>query len=390
MAALQETDSDVRELFALDPFRTHLSPGAYGAVPWPVLSAQRSWRQRAEADPHRFHRYVLPAAVTAGREAAADWLGVAHDSLALVTNVTEAASTLLASLDLGPGDEIVLSDHGYGAVRLAVEVWCERAGAVLREAVLPLDADDDTVVDAFTSQLSERTRLVVVDLITSPTARILPVAAVASGVRAAPQCRADAMVLVDSAHSPGHLPVDIAALGVDAWMGNLHKWAFSARGTAVLWLAPQWRDSVRPLVLGWQATDGFPHCFDARGTADLSAWMVIPDALALWKGLGGWEMAARNAELAAWGQRHVADAIGVSLEGLPATPAPAMRLIPLPPDIADTYESAERLYGQLSTDAVEVGVIAWGGRGWLRPGSQVFTTEADHERLADVLVSRLG
>jgi isopenicillin-N epimerase len=255
---------------------------------------------------------------------------------------------------------------------------------------VPLDADDETVVGAFTSQLTERTRLVVVDLITSPTARILPVAAVTAGVRAAPQCRSDAMVLVDSAHSPGHLPVDIAALGADAWMGNLHKWAFGARGTAVLWLAPQWRESVRPLVLGWQATDGFPHCFDARGTADLSAWMVIPDALALWKGLGGWAMAARNAELAAWGQRHVADAIGVSLDGLPATPAPAMRLIPLPPDIADTNDSAESLYGQLSTDAVEVGVIAWGGRGWLRPGSQVFTTEADHERLADVVASRLS
>ncbi len=384
VTALVRVDDDVRDLFALDPTRTHLSPGAYGAVPRPVLETQRLWRRRAEADPHRFHQYELPQAVRTGRQAAADWLGVPRDSLALVTNVTEAVSTLLGSLDLGAGDEILLSDHGYGAIRVAAEAWCARAGAVLREARVALDADDAAVVAAYSEQLSERTRLVVVDQITSPTARSMPVAAVVAAAR-----RTDAMVVVDAAHGPGHLPVDVEALGADAWVGNLHKWAFAARGTAVLWLAPEWRGQVWPLVLGWSATARFPDCFDARGTADLSAWMAVPEALTLWEALGGWSMTQRNRELAAWGQQHVAAAIGVSLTGLPHDPAPAMRLVPLPAGVGGTEADAEALYERISQDGIEVGVICWGGRGWLRPGSQVFTTEDDHNRLATALLRHL-
>ena len=385
MTALLQAATDVQDLFALDPTRTHLSPGAYGAVPRLVLEAQRSWRRKAESDPHRFHRYELPEAVACGRRAAADWLGVPRDSLALLTNVTEGVSTLMASLDLSFGDEIVLSNHGYGAVRSAVDAWCARVGVVLREAAVALDADDEVVVATYAEQLSDRTRLVVVDQITSPTARSMPVAAVVAAAR-----RTDAMVLVDGAHAPGHVHVDVEGLEADAWVGNLHKWAFAARGTAMMWLAPQWRDQVWPLVLGWAATDAYPECFDVRGTADLSAWMTVPEARALWESLGGWSMVERNAALAEWGQRHVAGAIGVPLDGLPARPAPTMRLVPLPVGVGRTEPEAERLYERLSRDGVEVGVIAWGGRGWLRAGSQVFTTEDDHVRLARALRTHLS
>lgn len=384
MTTLVRDATGVQDLFALDPSRAHLSPGAYGAVPRPVLQAQRSWRRKAESDPHRFHRYEMPAAVACGRRAAADWLGVPRESLALLTNVTEGVSTLLGSLDLKYGDEVVLSDHGYGAVRFAVDAWCKRVGVVLREAVVSLDANDEAVVAAYAEQLSDRTRLVVVDQITAPTARLMPVAAVVAAAR-----RTDAMVLVDGAHAPGHLAVEVEALRADAWVANLHKWAFAARGTAAMWLAPQWRDQVWPLVLGWAATDAYPECFDSRGTADLSAWMTVPEARALWETLGGWSMVERNAALAGWGQRHVADAIGVSLDGLPARPAPAMRLVPLPAGVGHTDLGAELLYERLSGDGVEVGVIAWGGRGWLRVGSQVFTTEEDHVRLARTLCRHL-
>ena len=385
MNALLSEPCDVHDLFALDPSRTHLSPGAYGTVPRPVLAAQQFWRERAEADPHRFHRHELPRAVMTGRHAAADWLGVPRNSLALVTNATEAFSTLLAGLRLRAGDEIVLSDHGYGAVRLAVDAWSDRTGVVAREAVIPLDADDDQVVEAYRAVLTERTRLVVVDQITSPTARIMPVSAVVDAVR-----RTSAVVLVDAAHGPGHVQTDVEALGADAWVGNLHKWAFAGRGTAAFWIAAHLRDQVRPLVLGWAAADRFPECFDARGTADLSAWMALPEALSLWQSLGGWSMTARNSRMAGWGQRLVADVIGVSLEGMPVTPAPAMRLVPLPDGVAADDASAAQLYELLSSGAVEVSVIAWGGRGWLRPGTQVFTTEDDHANLATALLPHLA
>ena len=321
------------DLFALDPDRTHLNLGAFGAVPRPVLAAKRRWAERAEANPHRFHRHEAPQAVAAARRAAAAWLGVDDDSLALVSNVTEGVSTVLASLDLRAGDEVVLSNHGYGSIRLAAAWWQAHRDVVVREVSIPLDAADADIVEAFASAVGPRTRLVVVDQITSPTACCFPVADIAAAVRATGH---DATVLVDGAHAPGTLPTDVAGLGADIWVGNFHKWMFAPRGTAGLWVAPHLRDRVRPLVLGWASGAPFPECFDLRGTQDLSGWMALPDALALWEELGGWDLVARCSELVSAGQRVLAESLraaghDVDLSVLPKRPAPTMRLLPLPP-----------------------------------------------------------
>ena len=287
------------DLFALDPDRTHLNLGAFGAVPRPVLAAKQRWAERAEANPHRFHRHEAPQAVAAARRAAAAWLGVDDDSLALVSNVTEGVSTVLASLDLRAGDEVVLSNHGYGSIRLAAAWWQARRDVVVREVSIPLDAAGADIVEAFASAVGPRTRLVVVDQITSPTACCFPVADIAAAVRATGH---DATVLVDGAHAPGTLPTDVAGLGADIWVGNFHKWMFAPRGTAGLWVAPHLRDRVRPLVLGWASGAPFPECFDVRGTQDLSGWMALPDALALWEELGGWDLVSHCSELVSAGQ----------------------------------------------------------------------------------------
>ncbi len=375
------------DVFALDPSRTHLNLGAFGAVPRPVLDARRRWLERAEADPHRFHRVVGPRAVAAARLAAADWLGVDDDALALVSNVTEGVSTVLASLDLAAGDEIVVSDHGYGAVRLAIGSWAVHRDVAVREVAVPLAATDEEVVQAFAGAVGPRTRLVIVDQITSPTARVFPAREVASAVRATGH---DVSVLVDGAHAPGTLCTDIAGLGADFWVGNFHKWLFAPRGTAGLWLAPHQRDRVRPLVLGWASQAGFPDCFDARGTQDLTGWMALPDALELWQRLGGWELVAYCRRVVTEGHRVLADAVrsaglDVDLSVLPDRPAPTMRLLPLPRGVATDQASADALCDRLSARGVEVAVVAWGGAGWLRPGAQAMTEVDDFRHLARVL-----
>ena len=375
------------DLFALDPARTHLNLGAFGAVPRPVLEARRRWLERAESDPHQFHRVVAPRAIAAARRSAADWLGVDHDALALVSNVTEGVSTVLASLGLGAGDEVVVSSHGYGAVRLALGSWSLHREVVVREATVPLAASDDEVVQAFVGAVGPRTRLVIVDQITSSTARVFPVAEVAAAVRAAGR---DVTVLVDGAHVPGTLPTDIAALGADVWVGNFHKWLFAPRGTAGLWLAPQLRDRVRPLVLGWAADAGYPDSFDARGTQDLTGWMALPDALGVWDDLGGWEMVAHCSRVVSEGQLLLADAVrdagfDVDLSVLPDRPAPTMRLLPLPPGVAVDLAAADRLGERLSARGVEVAVVAWDGAGWLRPCAQVVTELDDFRTLGRLL-----
>src|SRR5205814_9489012 len=170
----------------------------------------------------------------------------------LVGNTTSGVSLVLHSLDLGPGDEIVLTDHGYGAVRLAVESACAHSGAASRTVPLPLCPTDDEVVDGIRAAVTGRTRLVVVDQITSPTARLFPVAQVVAALRGA-----GIPVLVDAAHVPGHLPVRVDALGADFWVGNLHKWGYAPRGTALLSVAAPWRPRIRPLVVSWECESGY-------------------------------------------------------------------------------------------------------------------------------------
>jgi isopenicillin-N epimerase len=217
----------IADLFELDPHLIHLNHGAFGAVARSVRDAQDRARAAVERAPMRAFRDELPAGVGAAREAAAAFVGVPADAAALVRNVSEGVGVVLSSLGIGPGDEVVVSTHGYPTATYAVQ----SRGASVRTGAFGLDADPGHVVAALAAAVTDRTRLVIVDHITSPTALVLPVAEVAAAVAPVP-------VLVDAAHVPGALPgVEVEALGVDFWVGNLHKWAHApaarrARGAA--------------------------------------------------------------------------------------------------------------------------------------------------------------
>ncbi len=255
------------EAFGLDPDVLHLNHGAFGVAPAAVRQAAAAWRERAERNPHRFNRVEAGGLVAAARERAAAFLGVEASRAAWVRNVSEGVSAVLGSLELRPGDELVTSTHGYGAVRKALGRHAARAGARVVEAAFPVGAADDVIVSAYAAACSARTRLVVADRITSPTATVVPVAAVAAAAAAA-----GAPVLVDAAHAPGQLPDDIAALGADHWVGNLHKWAYAPRGSAILWSRPG--ADVTPTVLSWQLDDGYAESFDYPGTWDYAGWLA--------------------------------------------------------------------------------------------------------------------
>jgi isopenicillin-N epimerase len=287
-------------------------------------------------------------------------------------------SAVLGSLDLRPGEELVISTHSYGAVRKALSHHAARVGARIVEAAYPVGAGDDVIVSAYAAACSRRTRLVVIDRITSPTATVVPVAAVAAAVAGA-----GTSVLVDAAHAPGQLRDDIAALGADHWIGNLHKWAYAPRGSAILWSRPG--ADVTPVVLSWQLEDGYAASFDYPGTWDYAGWLAAPDGLAYWAELGGWDAVARLADLVTVGQKQVADSLGVPLDQLPAVPAPTMRLVPLPDGALTSPDQVGPFYEALSRRRVEVAPIYFDGTGYLRIAAAPYNTPDDYDRLADAV-----
>jgi isopenicillin-N epimerase len=374
-----EPIAGARLLFSLDPTATHLNHGSFGAVPIPVQRAQQRLRDEVDANPMRFFTLGLEQRIAHVRRHLAAFLGADPETSALVDNATTGTSMVLASLDLQPGDEIVTSDHGYGSTAVAIADVCRRTGAVQRVAELPLTPDDDAVVSAFRAACSGRTRLVVIDAITSATARRLPVArvvAAAHGIGAA--------ALVDAAHVPGAIDADVQAVGADFWVGNFHKWAFAPRGTALLCVSREWAPRLRPLVLSWSLGEGFPAAVEFLGARDYTPWLAAPTGTFVLRSLGVERVREHNARLAGYGRRLVAEAVGDDRaepdNGL------AMKLVRLPGSIGGQPSGADALRRRISDDlGVEVAINAWRGRGLLRLSANVYNRPEDYQRLAQGL-----
>ncbi|MEV0328287.1 aminotransferase class V-fold PLP-dependent enzyme [Micromonospora echinospora] len=370
-----------RLLFSLDPAVSHLNHGAFGTVPLPVQRAQQRLRDEMEANPHRFFSRGLVERVAHARRHLAGFLGADPEGSALVGNTTTGVAVALQSLGLRPGDEVLTTDHCYGAVVLSVHRECARTGASSRVLPVPLGATDEEVVETVRSGLRPgRTRLLVVDQISSATARLFPVAAIVGVAR-----EQGVPVLVDAAHVPGMLPVGVESIGADFWVGNLHKWGYAPRGTALLAVRPPWRERIEPLTVSWEQESGYPARVEWQATLDYTGWLAAPAGLYTLRGLGVERVREHNAALAAYGQRVVGDALGVAPTHLPdpGGPGVAMRLVPLPPGTAATFEGAKALRDRIADRlATEVAVAAWGGRGWLRLCGQVYNSAEEYERLA--------
>jgi isopenicillin-N epimerase len=373
-----------RLLFSLDPAVSYLNHGSFGAVPIGVQRVQQRLRDEIEANPLKFHAQGLLDRIIHTRRHLAAFLGADPDGSALVPNTTAAVSLVLQSVRLESGDEVLLTDHAYGAVALATRREVRRAGATARTVALPMGATDPEIVSRIRAALRPgKTKLLIVDQITSTTATAFPVRDIAAAAR-----QHDIPVLVDAAHVPGMLPVDVSAIGADFWVGNLHKWAFAPRGTALLAVAPQWRRRIDPLVVSWEQEQGFPLSVEFQGTLDYTPWLAAPTGLFTLRTLGWDAVRAHNAALAAYGQRVVGAALGLAAADLPQPGAPdvAMRLVPLPAGLASTPPEAYALRQHISDKlAVETAVNAWGGRGLLRLSAQVYNRADEYDRFAERL-----
>ena len=373
----------VREQFPLDPAIAYLNHGTVGVAPWPVLRHAAALREAIERNPARFLRLELPQRLATARQQVAAFLGAQAGDLAFVANATAGCNAVLGSLDLAPGDEILLTDHTYGAIRNAARHVAERAGASLGTAAIPFPlADPSAVPELIAAALRPRTRLVLLDHITSDTALLLPLAQTIAVCHSA-----GVPVLVDGAHAPGQLPLELPALNADWYVGTLHKWAFALRGAAFLWARADRQRDLEPAAISWGYRQGLHSSFDWTGTADPTPYLAAPIGLEFLAGLGGVDLFRRNAELAGAAAALLRSAWG-GPQPAPPTAGLAMRLAALPGRFAATAATAAHLRDRLlQLHAIEVPVILRAGRLWLRLAAQAYNELADYERLLPAIAA---
>ena len=396
----------------LDPSVTFLNHGSFGACPTAVLAVQRDLRDRMEAEPVRFLNQDLPGLLDEARISVARFLCADPDGLAFVTNATTGVNTVLHSLRFAPGDELLTDDHEYNATINAMHAAAFRDGARVIVAPVPFRiAGPSDVVEAVLAAVTPRTRLVVVSHVTSPTGLILPIAELVAELD-----RRGIDTLVDAAHAPGMLPVDIDALGAAYWTGNGHKWLCAPKGTGMLWVREDRRAAIHPLVVSHGANEPlagrsrFRHEFDWTGTADPTAYLALPAAIE-WMAQqagsdGGWSgVMAANHALALAGRDRVAAALGVGAPALGVdAPAPdsmlgSMAALPLP-GMTDEAAGAALARALQTEDGIQVPIGPWPVRAaraegaaptsiLIRISAQRYNELADFDRLASALERRL-
>ena len=315
-------------LWALDPAVTYLNHGSFGACPTAVLELQSALRLEMEREPVDFLSVRLRERLAAARVPLAAFLGADPADVAFVSNATSGVNAVLRSLEFRPGDELLTTSHVYAACRKTLDYVAGRSGArvVIAPLPFPIGSEDD-VVAAVLGALSSRTRLALLDHVTSPTALILPLARLVSELRAR-----GVETLVDGAHAPGMVPLALDALGAAYYTGNAHKWLCAPKGAAFLHVRRDCQAALHPLTISHGYGHGFQAEFDWTGTQDPTAWLCIPAAIRYVGELlpGGWpEVMATNHALAVAARQLLCEQFGL------AAPAPesmigSMASVPLP------------------------------------------------------------
>lgn len=384
------------EHWSLEPEILYLNHGTVGVTPNAIMRVQQELRDEIERQPARFmlrelehHSRTLPAHLPRLRHAAnqvAAFFGVQDNDLVFVDNATTGVNAVLRSLSFTKDDEILISDLAYGAVSNTAEYVARQSKArvVRLEPPFP-ETSPEAMVASFEAAITSRTKIVVLDHITASTALVLPVREIAA------MCHAKGVpVLVDGAHAPGALALNIAELGVDWYVGNLHKWAFAPRSCAILWAAKERQLGLHPTVISWGLDQGFTQEFDLLGTKDPTAFLAAPAALELIGTLGEEVMRQYNHELI-WQAAHL---VAMRLDTrfvVPKAMTSCMATVPLPEVAGSSSEDAFKLqHALLYQHQIEVPILEVRGRLYTRLAAQIYNQISDYERLAEVLSGLVG
>ncbi len=374
---------EAREAFGLDPGVVFLNHGSFGAVPRPVALAAESWRQTIESRPIEVIGRRMTEELARIKACVGEYLTVDPARIGFVTNATSGVGAVLRSIPWERGDRIVLSNQGYNAVRQAAHAYGERFGCevVVADLELPIGGES-SIVERFMSAVDARTRLVIVDHVTSPTALVLPVAAIARACR-----ERGVHCLVDGAHAPGMIPLDIDSVGADWYTGNLHKWVCAPKGCAILVPAAHTVAWTHPETTSHFHGHGFAAEFDWQGTRDFANVLAIPEAIRFVQREFNGGVMQHNHELAVWAHQYLCSRFDVAaVSPVDGSLLGSMAAVLLPGGIARKFKSAQLFQAALyERYRIEVPIIDWGGRWFVRVSAQVYNAAANYRALADAV-----
>ncbi len=388
---------NLRKFWKLDERVAFLNHGSFGACPIPVLEYQAQLRDAMERNPVRFLVNEYPERLNAVRQQVAQFVNARSEDIVFVNNTTSGVNAVLRSLVFAPGDEILTTDHTYGACRNAIDYVCARTGAKVVVANVPFPISEPRqVVDALLARASNKTRLAVVDHVTSITGLVFPIEQIVSALY-----RRGIETLVDGAHALGMLPVDLSALGASYYVANFHKWICAPKGAAMLWVHPERQAAIVPGTV----SHGYSHepqwrfqsMFDWQGTDDPTAWLSVGEAMRFMSTLfaGGWAtVQSRNHRVTMLAR----DALCEALEQPPPCPTsmigsmvsfPISRKRVSSSDVSRvrSLPSAAELYERLVNEGFETMVMPWPTPQdrVIRVTAQVYNSPQDYERLAALL-----
>jgi len=382
------------DLWRLDPDVTFLNHGSFGACPTEVLAEQARLRAEMEAEPVRFLSRELEERLDPAREKLAHFVGADAEDVAFVSNATSGVNAVVRSLRLSAGDELLTTNHSYNACRNALHFVAERAGArvVVAPVPFPLHSADE-VVDAVLRHVTPRTRLALLDHVTSPTGLVFPIERLVRGLAGR-----GIDTVVDGAHAPGMLPLDLRALGAAYYTGNCHKWLCAPKGSGFLFVRRDRREEIHPLTISHGANAVRPGRirfwleFDWTGTHDPTAFLAVPKAIDYLASVvpGGWPaLMRRNRELTLEARRRLCETLGI------AAPCPddmvgSLASVPLPdgPTTDIAWRQPDPIQRALYEGwGIEVPIHSWPAppKRLCRVSAQLYNSPPHYARLADAL-----
>ncbi|MBW2272752.1 MAG: aminotransferase class V-fold PLP-dependent enzyme [Deltaproteobacteria bacterium] len=392
----------LRSHWILDSEVAFLNHGSFGACPKAVLDAQTRYRERLEREPMTFFLRDGAGLLSAARQALGDFVGADAEELAFVPNVTAGINALLHSMHFDPGDELLVSDHAYNASRNILDEVARRDGCKVVVVRIPFPIDSpERVVQLVQESVTPKTRAALLDHVTSPTGLVLPLEAMIEALH-----ERGIEVVVDGAHAPGMLDLDLRSLGADYYAANCHKWLCSPKTAGFIYVPLPRQGEVRPRIISHGANAGlegparFRAEFDWTGTRDITPWLATGDAIAFLGGLlpGGWPaLRERNRNLVLWAREHVARKLGVALP-CPDSMVGSMAALILPASERfpargrDSHFALHPLNTALFEQyRVEIPVHGCPGSGetLVRLSAALYNERGDYERLAEALAALL-